>query len=95
MTTMKELMDTLSSIDLTGDVPRIKCPTLLLMGNESALNDEESMQSASFDTLVNDFLKLKPDAEVQAVKGAGSTYCMITNPEETCKLVLNYLKNYD
>ena len=59
MTTMKELMDTLSSIDLTGDVPRIKCPTLLLMGNESALNDEESMQSASFDTLVGDFLKLK------------------------------------
>ncbi len=95
MTTMKELMDTLSSIDLTGDVPRIKCPTLLLMGNESALNDEESMQSASFDTLVGDFLKLKPDAEVQAVKGAGSTYCMITNPEETCELLLNYLKNYE
>mgnify|MGYP001277534908 CR=1 FL=1 len=46
------------------------------------------MQSASFDTLVNDFLKLKPDAEVQAVKGAGSTYCMITNPEETCKLTV-------
>ena len=92
MTTMKELMETLSSIDLTSDVPRIQCPTLLLMGNESALNDEESMESASFDKLIADFLALKPDAEVQAVKGAGSTYCMITNPEETCELVINYLK---
>lgn len=94
MTTMKELMDTLSSIDLSSDVPRIKCPTLLLMGNESALNDDESMESASFDKLIRDFLALKPDAEVQAVKGAGSTYCMITNPEETCALVIDYLKKH-
>ena len=93
MTTMKELMETLSSIDLTSDVPRIQCPTLLLMGNESALNDDESMESASFDKLIGDFLALKPNAEVQAVKGAGSTYCMITNPEETCELVINYLKS--
>jgi pimeloyl-ACP methyl ester carboxylesterase len=92
MTTMKELMETLSCIDLTSDVPRIQCPTLLLMGNESALNDDDSMESASFDKLINDFLALKPDAKVQAVKGAGSTYCMITNPEETCGLVVDYLK---
>ena len=92
MTTFKELMNTLSSIDLTSDIPRIKCPTLLLMGNESALNDDASMVSASFQKLIDDFLALKSDAEVQAVKGAGSTYCMITNPEETCSLVIDYLK---
>jgi hypothetical protein len=85
-------MNTLSSIDLTSDIPRIKCPTLLLMGNESALNDDSSMVSASFKKLIDDFLALKPDAEVQAVTGAGSTYCMITNPEETCSLVIDYLK---
>ena len=94
MTTMKELMETLSSIDLTSDVPRIQCPTMLLMGNESALNDDESMESASFDKLVGDFLALRPETEVQAVKGAGSTYCMITNPEETCELVINYLNQH-
>ncbi|MBT4740070.1 MAG: alpha/beta hydrolase [Rhodospirillaceae bacterium] len=94
MTTMKELMETLSSTDLTGDIPRIQCPVMLLMGNESALNDEESMESASFDRLIGDFLALKPDAKVQAVKGAGSTYCMITNPEETCALVIDYLKSH-
>jgi len=94
MTTMKELMETLSSVDLTSDIPRIHCPTMLLMGNESALNAEESMQSASFDKLVGDFLALKPDTEVQAVKGAGSTYCMITNPEETCSLVIDYLNKH-
>ena len=94
MTTMKELMATLSSTDLTGDIPRIQCPVMLLMGNESALNEEESMESASFDRLISDFLALKPDAKVQAVKGAGSTYCMITNPEETCGLVIDYLKSH-
>ncbi|NKB43898.1 MAG: alpha/beta fold hydrolase [Alphaproteobacteria bacterium] len=94
MTTMKELMETLSSTDLTGDIPRIQCPVMLLMGNESALNEEESMESASFDRLISDFLALKPDAKVQAVKGAGSTYCMITNPEETCGLVIDYLKSH-
>jgi len=92
MTTMKELMEALSVIDLTSDIPRIKCPTLLLMGNESALNDKESMESASFDKLIADFTKLKPDSQIKAVKGAGSTYCMITNPEETCDLVINFLK---
>lgn len=94
MTTMKELMATLSSIDLTSDVPRIRCPTLLLMGNDSALNDDESMGSAHFDKLIQDFLVLKPEAEIQAVKGAGSTYCMITNPEETSALVIDYLKKH-
>jgi pimeloyl-ACP methyl ester carboxylesterase len=94
MTTMKELMATLSSIDLTSDVPRIRCPTLLLMGNDSALNDDETMGSAHFDKLIQDFLVLKPEAEIQAVKGAGSTYCMITNPEETSALVIDYLKKH-
>ena len=95
MTTMKELMATLSSIDLTSDVPRIRCPTLLLMGNDSALNDDESMGSAHFDKLIQDFLVLKPEAEIQAVKEAGSTYCMITNPEETSALVIDYLKKHN
>ena len=95
MTTMKELMATLSSIDLTSDVPRIRCPTLLLMGNDSALNEDESMGSAHFDKLIQDFLVLKPEAEIQAVKEAGSTYCMITNPEETSALVIDYLKKHN
>jgi hypothetical protein len=44
------------------------------MGNESVLNDDESMESASFDKLIGDFLALKPDAEVQAFQGPGSTH---------------------
>ena len=92
MTTMSHIMDLLSSVDLTSDIPRIKCPTLLLMGQDSALNEDESMESASFDTLTTEFLALRPETELAAVKGAGSTYCMITKPAETSQFVIDYLK---
>ncbi len=94
MTSMRSLMDVLSNVDLTGDIPRIQCPTMLLMGNDSALNDDEDMESASYDKLVRDFLALKPDAKVQAIPNAGSTYCMITNPKETVELLLPFLDKH-
>ena len=92
ITTMRQVMDVLSEVDLTSDIPKISCPTLLLMGQDSALNEDESMESASFDKLVTEFLALKPDAETAAVKGAGSTYCMITKPKETTQFVIDFLK---
>jgi 3-oxoadipate enol-lactonase len=91
MRTLKALLEAYANVDLTGDVPRLKCPTLLLMGNDSRLNQEESLSSASFTTLVKAFKELKPDAEVAAVEGAGSTYCMVTKPKETAQIVLDFL----
>ena len=91
MTTMGNLMDVFSSVDLTHDIPRIQCPTMLLMGQDSALNEDESMESASFDKLTTDFLALRPDTKLTALRGAGSTYCMITKPEETTQAVIDYL----
>ncbi len=91
MTTMSSLMEVFSTVDLTHDIPRIKCPTMLLMGQDSALNEDESMESASFDTLTTDFLALRPNTELTAISGAGSTYCMITKPKETTQAVIDYL----
>jgi pimeloyl-ACP methyl ester carboxylesterase len=88
---MRHVMDALSAIDLTGDIPEIRCPTTLLMGRDSALNRKEGMESASFDKLVREFLRLKPDATVEAIEGAGSTYCMITHPRETADRVIKVL----
>ncbi len=92
MTTMGNLMDVFSNVDLTHDIPRIQCPTMLLMGQDSALNEEEGMESASFDKLTRDFLALRPNTELRAISGAGSTYCMITKPEETTGAVIEFLK---
>ncbi|MBM3513644.1 MAG: alpha/beta hydrolase [Alphaproteobacteria bacterium] len=92
LTTLKSTLAALLAIDLTGDVRNLKCPTVLLLGNDSALNAMESKKAASFDVLTSDFLRLKPDAKVAVVPGAGSTYCMITKPEETAKILHDALQ---
>ena len=87
MTTLRSTLDALSNVDLTGDIANLQCPTVLLLGNDSALNAMDSKKAASFDTLTSAFLRLKPDATVAVVPGAGSTYCMITKPEETVEIL--------
>jgi hypothetical protein len=86
------VLDALSNVDLTGDVKRLKCPTMLLMGDDSALNKDEKMKSSSYDYLVGEFLALQPKTTVGTVKGAGSTYCMITRPKDTCQILIDYVK---
>lgn len=89
--TLDAVMEALCNVDLTADVARLKCPTLLLMGSDSRLNEDESLESASYEGLVGAFVALNPDAEVIAVPGAGSTYLMITKPAETAQIVTEYL----
>ena len=95
MTTIRALMDAYSDLDLTSDVANIRCPTMLLMGNDSALNANEGMESASFATLVREFRDLKADATLNTIKGAGSTYCMITKPKACSDAVVKFLKSLD
>lgn len=92
MTTLRNVLDALSNVDLTGDVKRLKCPTMLLMGDDSALNKDEKMKSSSYDYLIGEFLALQPKTTVGTVKGAGSTYCMITRPKDTCQILIDYVK---
>lgn len=65
---------------------------MLLMGNESALNDKrDRMEAAAYDTLMREFRALKDDVDVTTIRGAGSTYCMITKPRECSEAVIGYL----
>lgn len=92
ITTIKEVLDAYSAVDLTADVRSLKCPTMLLMGNESALNNKrDRLESAAYDTLMREFRTLKRDVEVATIRGAGSTYCMITKPKECSAAVIRYL----
>jgi pimeloyl-ACP methyl ester carboxylesterase len=80
--TLKWVIEAYKEVDLTGDVKRLECPTMLLMGNDSAQNEREEMKEVSYDYLVGSFLALKPDAEVATIENAGSTYCMITSADK-------------
>ena len=90
MTSLRGILKALSEVDLTNDVATLRCPVLLLLGDDSALNKIESKKSASYDKLVADFLERKP-AQLGTVAGAGSTYCMLTRPTQTVAVLADYL----
>jgi len=89
--TLRQVIDAYKEVDLTGDLKRLQCPTLLLMGNDSVQNDKDFMKEVSFDYLTQGFLALKPDAELTAIPDAGSTYCMITSPKKCSNAALDFL----
>lgn len=91
MSTLKSVLEAYANVDLTADIRNIECPTLLLMGDDSALNENERMDSASHDTLMREFLAIKSDVDKAEISGAGSTYCMITKPRECCQAVVDWL----
>jgi pimeloyl-ACP methyl ester carboxylesterase len=93
--TLDAVLDAYSHVDLTSDIRNITCPTLLLLGDESALNSDDRLNSASFAHLVRQFTSLKPDAVLAKIKGAGSTYCMITKPQACCAAVTRFLTSID
>jgi len=94
-TTLENVIAAYSNLDLTSDIKNILCPTMLLMGNDSALNSDSNLESASYEGLLSDFLDLKDDVEIVTIEGAGSTYCMITRPEECSMAVVSYLKSIE
>ena len=90
-TTIKNVLDAYANLDLTSDIRGLQCPTMLLMGNDSALNADSNLTSASYEGLLSDFLALKDDVKIATIEGAGSTYCMITRPDDCCTAVVDYL----
>jgi pimeloyl-ACP methyl ester carboxylesterase len=91
MTTLRKVLDAYCEIDLTGDVKHIQCPIMLLMGDDSAQNTQEQLQTVGFEYLTRTFLELQPKAELGTIKGAGSTYCMVTKPDVCTRTVIDYL----
>jgi pimeloyl-ACP methyl ester carboxylesterase len=94
-TTLENVLNAYSNLDLSSDIQNLDCPTMLLMGNDSALNSDSNLTSASYEGLLSDFMELKDDLDVVTIEDAGSTYCMITKPEECSMAVVNYLKKQD
>ena len=74
--------------DLTDEIPKIKVPTLMLMGTEGVAGDEAMESEIKF---VEDNI---PGAEKIFIEGSGGTYSMIDNPEKTCAAILEWMKKH-
>lgn len=89
--TLAETMRIVATNDLTADVQRLSCPTLLLMGESGNLGHSSPGNRA----LADEFLALAPDAALKLIPDGGGTYCMIEEPRATAAAVIEYLNVFD
>jgi len=74
--------------DLTQEILKISSPTLMLMGTEGVIGNQSIQSEIEF------VEKNIPHAKKIFVNGSGGTYYMIDNPEETCKIILQWIKDH-
>jgi len=74
--------------DLTDEVPKIKVPTLMLMGTEGVAGNKTTQSEMKY---VEECI---PGAEKVYIEGSGGTYYMIDNPEKTSEAVVDWLKKH-
>ena len=85
--TLAETMRIVATNDFTSDVSKIKCPTLLLIGESGHLGYGEAGTKA----LADEFLALAPNASLALIPDGGGTYCMIEEPEKTAQAVTKFI----
>jgi pimeloyl-ACP methyl ester carboxylesterase len=89
LSTLGETMRIVATNDLTSDVARIKCPTLVLMGDSGHLGYGEAGNRA----LADEFIELAANASLKLIPDGGGTYCMIETPETTAAAVVEFINN--
>ena len=85
---LQETMAIFANNDLTGDLKKIKVPTLLLLGDSGNLG----AKTPGVQALLAEFRRHVRHAEVQTIAKAGGTYCMIEEPKATAAAVLRFLQ---
>ncbi|MBM3514938.1 MAG: alpha/beta hydrolase [Alphaproteobacteria bacterium] len=86
--TMRLILATFSSTDLSSDVARLKCPAALLVGASGRLGAKATATAES----ISDFQRLKPGTPLITVENGGGTYCMIEEPYATAAAAIGWLK---
>jgi pimeloyl-ACP methyl ester carboxylesterase len=84
---LNETLAIFANNDLTGDLRRIKVPTLLLLGDSGNLGAKTPAVRA----LVQEFRAHVRHAQVRTIPGGGGTYCMIEEPRATAAAVAGFL----
>jgi pimeloyl-ACP methyl ester carboxylesterase len=86
--TFKIHWNSMKNCDLSGEIPKIKAPTLIIAGTEatgSRKNEEEEIK------YLEDHIR---EVEKIFIEGSGKTYYMVDNPEKTCTVIIDWLKRH-
>lgn len=75
--------------DLSGDLPKIKAPQLILVGDSGSLSMDSDYGSGW-----KEVKRLCPDVEMSVIRGAEGTYCVVTHPAEVSKEVVTFLRKH-
>jgi pimeloyl-ACP methyl ester carboxylesterase len=76
-------------VDLTDDLPKIRAPQLIIVGDSGPIG-KDSDYGAGW----KDVQRLCSDVDVAVIPGAEGTYCVVTHPAEVAKEVIGFLKKH-
>jgi 3-oxoadipate enol-lactonase len=84
---MAATMAIVAGNDFTSELPKLKMPTMMLMGESGNLGYKSPGNRA----LADEFMRLVPHAISKIIPRGGGTYCMIEQPEATAKAVIEFV----
>jgi pimeloyl-ACP methyl ester carboxylesterase len=76
-------------VDLSEDLPKIKAPQLILVGDSGPIG-KESDYGAGWKEVQRRSAKV----EVAVIQGAEGTYCVVTHPAEVSKMIQPFFKKH-
>jgi len=76
-------------VDLTDDLPKIKAPQLIIVGDSGPIGKDTDYGSGW-----KEVQQLCSDVKVAVIPGAEGTYCVVTHPAEVAKEVIEFLKKH-
>lgn len=87
---LSKTLEMFGHTDLIPDVSKLKMPVQLLMGNSGHLG----AAAPGTAELAAEFMENCPHAEIALVEDGGGTYCMIEKPEETSRLIIDWINRH-
>lgn len=84
---VRRVCEAVADCDLSWDLPRLRCPVLLLGGVSGPLGLDAPGIRAQLDA----FRVAVPGAEVASIPDAGGTYCVLEEPERTAAAAVEWL----
>ncbi len=76
-------------VDLTGDLPRIGAPQMVLVGETGPLGKDTDYASGW-----REFKRFCPDTEFEVIRGSNGTFHVLTHPAEVTRVVADFLKRH-
>jgi pimeloyl-ACP methyl ester carboxylesterase len=81
------IMAIVSANDLSGDLDKLKAPTMLLLGESGNLG----YATVGNRELTDEFMRRVPHAVLKVIPLSGGTYCMVEAPEVTAAAVIEFV----